>query len=296
MKQIPEALAAHLQGGATTLCHCWRLTRSDGTVLGFTDHDEDIVFGGTEFRAGTGFEGTELETRFGLAVTGSEVTGALSDESISEDDLASGRYDAAKIELFLVNWADVAQRLLLRTGSIGEVRREGGAFTAEIRGLAHQLDQERGRIYSGSCDADLGDARCGFDLDDPDFRGEGSVAALRGNAFFAANGLGDFESDWFSRGKLVWASGANEGLIAEVKAHLNEGGEVTLNLWQLPPHAIAEGDTFVVGAGCDKRFETCREKFANAINFRGFPHLPGNDFVLRYAVPGEPGNDGKVVR
>ena len=62
------------------------------------------------------------------------------------------------------------------------------------------------------------------------------------------------------------------------------------------PKPLAPGDTFVVTAGCDKRFETCTSKFANALNFRGFPHLPGNDFVVAYAVPGEPGNDGTPVR
>ena len=58
------------------------------------------------------------------------------------------------------------------------------------------------------------------------------------------------------------------------------------------PEPIAAGDTFVVTAGCDKRFATCRDRFDNVVNFRGFPHIPGNDFVMRYAVPGEPGNDG----
>jgi uncharacterized phage protein (TIGR02218 family) len=52
------------------------------------------------------------------------------------------------------------------------------------------------------------------------------------------------------------------------------------------------GDAFRIAAGCDKRFSTCREKFANAVNFRGFPHMPGNDFVLRVARQGEPGMDG----
>src|SRR5512138_1652685 len=133
MRSLPPALTAHLASGATTLCRCWRLTRRDGTVQGFTDHDENLTFDGTEFRAGTGFEGSELEARFGLAVTGTEVHGALHDESLNEADLAAGRYDDAKVEHFLVNWSDAAQRVLLRTGHLGEVRREGAAFAAEVR-------------------------------------------------------------------------------------------------------------------------------------------------------------------
>ena len=49
---------------------------------------------------------------------------------------------------------------------------------------------------------------------------------------------------------------------------------------------IAAGDTFAVTAGCDKQFATCRAKFANAVNFRGFPHMPGNDFVAAYPRAG----------
>lgn len=296
MRTLPPALADHLATGATTLCRCWRLARRDQAVQGFTDHDEDLVFDGTTFRAGTGFEGTELEARFGLAVTGTEIHGALSGESLNEADLAAGRYDDAKVELFLVNWADVEQRLLLRTGHLGEVRREGAAFAAEVRGLAARLNEERGRIFAATCDANLGDARCGVDLDDPAFRGEGSVLEVEGASLVRVAGLDVFEDGWFTRGKLTFSAGRNAGLSVEVKEHRAEAGEVRLALWQQMPEPLAEGDLFAVTAGCDKRFETCRAKFANAVNFRGFPHMPGNDFVVAYTVPGEPGHDGTPAR
>lgn len=296
MRNVPAGLAAYLAGGATTLCNCWRITRKDGLVLGFTNHDENLIFEDTLFRAGTGFEGTEVETRFGLAATGSELHGALSDESISENDLTCGKYDAARVELFLVDWSNVENRILQRSGDIGEIRREGAAFAVEIRGLAHQLDQENGRIFAGPCDADLGDARCRIDLGDPSYRAEGEVAAAQGSALFSVSGLDEFEADWFTRGKFVWTSGANEGHAVEVKSHRNEDDAATISLWQTPPNPVSAGDSFVVTAGCDKRFQTCRGKFANALNFRGFPHLPGNDFVASYAVPGEPGHDGEPIR
>lgn len=296
MRNVPSGLAVHLATGATTLCNCWKVSRRDGVVLGFTDHDEDLSFDGVLFRAGTGFEGSEVEARFGLAATGSELHGALSDDTISESDLASGKFDAARVELFLVDWTSPANRMLLRSGDIGEVRREGAAFAAEIRGLSHQLDQEHGRIYAASCDADLGDVRCAIGLSNPAYRAEASIAGIEGVSLFAVEGIGSFADEWFSRGRLVWASGANAGLGVEVKSHRLHGGVATLSLWQVPPHAVSVGDTFAVTAGCDKRFETCRDKFANAINFRGFPHLPGNDFVTSYAVPGEPGHDGSVLR
>jgi uncharacterized phage protein (TIGR02218 family) len=289
-------LAEHLASGVTTTCRCWRLTRRDGTVQGFTDHDEDLRFDGTVFRAGSGFEGSELEERFGLAVTGTEIHGALANDSISEQDLDAGRYDDAKVELFLVNWNEVEQRLLLRAGNLGEVRREGGAFAAEVRGISARLNEERGRIYGATCDADLGDTRCSFDISAPEFRGEGTVLGVDGASLIRVSGLDSFADGWFTRGKLTFISGANAGLDIEVKEHRLEGGEVRVALWQRLPEPIADGDLFVVTAGCDKRFETCRSKFSNAVNFRGFPTLPGNDFVAGYAVSGEPGHDGSVLR
>jgi len=296
MRNISTGLAGHLASGATTLCRCWRVTRRDGVVQGFTDHDENLAFDSTTFRAGTGFEGSEIEARLGFAVTGTELHGALSSETLSEDDLAAGRYDDAKIELYLVDWTEVENRLLLRTGNLGEVRREDSAFSAEVRGIASRLDEEKGRIFAASCDADLGDARCKIDLTDSAYRGEGTIVALEGTSIFAAIGLDTFIDGWFTQGRLQWTSGANAGLAIEVKEHRSNNDGVRLSLWQKMPAPLAAGDAFIITAGCDKRFATCSEKFSNALNFRGFPHLPGNDFVVAYAVPGEPGNDGSVIR
>jgi uncharacterized phage protein (TIGR02218 family) len=291
MRTIPPALQAKLDSGVTTLARCWRIERHDGEVLGFTDHDNDIVLDGLTCRAGTGFTGSEATAGFGLAVTGSEISGALSDDTLSEADLAAGRYDAAAIEIHLVDWSDPSLHVLIAKGTLGEVRREGHAFAAELRSLADRLNEESGRRYTATCSADLGDSRCGIDLESGTFRGTGAVGALGGVSRFTTSGLDGYDSGWFDAGRLVWQSGANEGLAVEVKQHVQDGG-VTLVLWQAMPEPIGEGDTFVVTAGCDKRFDTCRARFDNAVNFRGFPHIPGNDFITRYAVSGEPGNDG----
>jgi len=160
MRELPAELAAHLAGETTTLCHCWRATRHDGAVLGFTDHDEDLSFDGTLFRASTGLEAAEASASFGFATGGGEVAGALGSDSLTETELAAGSWDSAKVETFLVNWREPSQRLRLRIGEIGEVRREGAAFTAELRSMAHRLEAKRGRLYTALCDANLGDARC----------------------------------------------------------------------------------------------------------------------------------------
>ncbi len=296
MKTIPSALQAKLASGVTTLCRCWKITRRDGVVQGFTDHDDDVMRGGVTFRAGTGLDGSDATQKFGLAVDGSEISGALSADSLNEDDLAAGRYDAAAVEVWLVDWCEPSLGVLLAKGALGEVRREGAAFNAELRGLSHRLAEESGRLYTASCSADLGDARCGVDLSDPAYCGEGNVVALQATSTFTASGLGDFADGWFTGGRLQFTGGGNAGQAVEVKRHRVESGVVIFDLWQAMPETIAAGDAFVVTAGCDKRFDTCVTRFANALNFRGFPHIPGNDFVMRYPVQGEPGNDGSSLQ
>jgi uncharacterized phage protein (TIGR02218 family) len=296
MRSISAALQDKLDSGATTLCRCWLITRSDGIPQGFTDHDEDVVFDTTTCRAGSGLSGSEAAQTLGLAVDASEISGALADDTLNEAELAAGRYDAASVELWLVDWSEPALRVLLAKGTLGEVRREGNAFTAEVRGLSQRLAEDSGRLYTTTCSADLGDARCKVDLDDPAFRGSGVVAAVAATSSFTVTGLDAFDDGWFSAGKLTFTGGANAGLSVEVKSHSKSGGVVTIDLWQAMPEPIAAGDTFAVTAGCDKRVATCHDKFDNVINFRGFPHIPGNDFVLRYPVQGEPGNDGSSLQ
>ena len=159
-------MTAHLHTGATTLCWCWRLTRRDGIVQGFTDHDRPLSFDGTKFEAAAGFTASEM-TRLSSA-SASTISRCrapfhrnASPKPISRPASTTTR----KVEIFRVNWAATEQRVLMRSGILGEVRRAGTAFTAEVRGLTHYLQQPKGRLYQYACDADLGDARCSVDLD-----------------------------------------------------------------------------------------------------------------------------------
>ncbi len=284
MKRLSAELSAHLASGTTTLAWCWRLTRRDGARLGFTDHDRDIVFDGTTFEAAAGFEASEVKDALGLAVANLEVQGALSSGRLEEGDLAAGVYDDARVEIFRVNWAAPGQRVLMRAGSLGEVRRAGSAFSAEVRGLAHYLQQPKGRLFQYTCDADLGDARCGVSLSSPLYHGTGAVLAAVSERRFTASALAGFADGWFTRGLLRFTSGAANGQAIEVKRHGVSAAGVELELWAPARGPLSAGQTFTVTAGCDRHIETCRARFANAVNFRGFPGMPGNDFVTRRAT------------
>lgn len=282
MKELPVGLDAHLKSGATTLCWCWRLTRRDGMQLGFTDHDRALAFDGTTFEAEAGFDAGDISASVGLSVDNLEVGGAITSERLAEMDLGGGLYDDARVEIFRVNWQAPDERVLMRAGSLGEVKRSGKAFTAEIRGISHYLQQPKGRLFQFACDTDLGSAACGIDLTSPAYRATGQVEEIRSARTFRVALSDSFDAGWFERGLATITNGAAAGFAAEVRAHAVTGGKVWLTLWSAPVVHIAVGDTFLVTAGCDKQFGTCRDRFANAVNFRGFPHMPGNDFVTRY--------------
>lgn len=195
MKTLPAGFQAHLDSGTTTLAWCWRLQRRDGAVFGFTDHDRPLTFAGTSFEPETGFAASEIRSLCDLSVDAQDVQGALRSDRITETDIADGLWDNAAVEVWLVNWQAVSQRVLMRRGSIGEIRRGRHAFTAEVRALAHLLNQPVGRTFQYFCDATLGDARCGVNLTGPLYRGTGAATATVGDRrFTVAAGLGGFAS------------------------------------------------------------------------------------------------------
>jgi len=290
------SLAEHLASGATTVARAWTVERRDGVVLGFTDHDRDLSFDGVVFRASTGLTAQALEQTTGLSVDNNEAVGALSDAAISERDILAGRYDDARVSLWWVNWADVSERELRFRGRLGEVVRAGGAFRAELRGLAEPLSRPQGRVYQAPCSAVLGDAACGVDLGQPGLMREVALAEVGpdGERFRVAPMPGAAPG-WFDKGRLEVLGGPAAGLSGLVKADRLRADGREIVLWQRLGIDPRPGDLVRLVAGCDKRLETCRTRFDNLLNFRGFPHVPGEDWLMAVPRSGA-ANDGGSLK
>lgn len=289
------SLAEHLETGATTVARAWALTRNDGVEMGFTDHDRDLTFDGILFRASSGMTARTLQQTTGLSVDNSEAMGALSASAIAESDILAGRYDGAGLRLWWVNWADVSQRQLRFSGALGEVKRAGGAFRAELRGLSEVLGRPLGRVYQPACSAELGDGSCGFDLSQPGFSVDVPVEEAKDGDHFTLAALTGYPARWFEKGRLDVLTGAAAGLSGAIKSDRLDGLSRTVVLWQRLGLAAAPGDLVRLTAGCDKSAGTCQQKFQNLLNFRGFPHIPGDDWMM--AVPRAGGlNDGGSLK
>lgn len=286
------SLIDHLATGTTTIARAWALTRDDGVELGFTDHDRDLEFEGVSFRADAGLSARALEQVTGLAVDNSEAVGALRDAGLREDDIMAGRYDGAGLRIWEVNWAAPEQRRLIFRGSLGEITRAGGAFRAELRGLSEALGQPGGRIYHAACSASLGDAACGFDLATPGYFAEVPLLEARDGVHLHVAPIESVSPGWFAGGRVIVQSGQALGLSRHIREDRLVGEARVLTLWDGLRAPLWPGDLLRVEVGCDKQAGTCRMKFDNFLNFRGFPHIPGEDWMTAYPKAGKANRGG----
>ena len=387
----------------TTLTTCWKITREDATVQGYTDHNKGLTVSAQLYKASVGYVPSAIRATADLAVDNMEVMGILSDADIKEADLLAGLYDFAKVEVFTVDWDNVAGGIVQRliTGRLGGVTVEDGQYKAELFGLSQQMQKGIGEVYAAACQADLGDSRCGIELlpadwvADTDYalgdevsassydarryvatvpgtsndtEGEPTWDTTTGNTttevestVWAAttvyalgkavrptvdNGyayecttpgtsggsqptwptnVGATEADgtvvwtcrayveWtcadartknftvtgvtdtriftdsarteanaeFDGGLVTWLTGNNAGYTMDCKKYTLTSPTTTIELHEPMPFTIQVGDTGTITQGCDKSATTCKNTFSNLVNFRGFPHVPGQQKLLQ---------------
>jgi uncharacterized phage protein (TIGR02218 family) len=278
MKIVSDALQTHLGNEVTSLSYCWRLNRRDGTVLGFTNHDRNIAYEGVTYHASGGFTPTAIENATGLSIDNMDIEGMLNSTQITEVDIMAGRYDFAEISLFMLNTQDTSQGVLqLRSGWLGEVKMQEGQFVAEVRGLTQRLSQTIGELFSVTCRASFGDARCKIDSAEHTVSGTVSFAHSR---LWVQDSARTEVAGTYNNGLLHFTSGANSGTSIEVQEY-REGGQVVL-AFALPFDA-QPGDGYQLTRGCNKTARMCQRTYDNIANFRGEPHVPGLDRMLETA-------------
>ena len=260
----------------TTLAFGWRLERSDGVTLGFTSHDKDVLHDGLLLRASPGLKPTTIVESLGLENDGLDVNGAIASDSIRQDDLSAGRWDAAYLEIFLFDWQDPEAELrLLACGELGSVSFSGEAFEAEFLGLKTAFDLSIVPQTSPTCRASFCDAACG--LNPLKFRHIAYLNRVEDHRIFLDGEL-PFVAHSFAYGRLRILSGRHCGRAFDIIGNDAESFVIS----PFPRGGIESGARIEIVEGCDKQIATCAMRFGNAVNFRGEPYLPGNDLLTRY--------------
>lgn len=290
MKTLSPELLAHKRGEVTTLCQLMLVRTTDATTYGFTDLDIDITYddgdGPVLYEASQGFTPSALSAQGGLSIDNADLTGfALVDSGITEDTVRSGKLDYAEVRFYQVNYADLSMgHEWMGRGTLGEVVVADGIYKAEFRGMAQPLKQSVCDLYSLTCRAQYGDAKCGKTLEWTN----GTVTAAGSDPLseFTSTDL-DQPDDYFVPGVVEWLTGPNVGKPIEVTGFA-AGGAVQLLLPYYFP--IEVGHTFRIRFDCNKRSDETGCKDVRrwgpdnwALHFRGEPLIPISDAVQ---IPG----------
>jgi uncharacterized phage protein (TIGR02218 family) len=278
--QLPSHLDGLLNDRVHRFATLWRLTRKDGNVLRFTNHDAGITYASQFYTPMGAISSTAKQKIEGLRDRNLDFNGALTSDAITYNDLIAGKYRQAKIEEYLVDWrypwADPFASyvyFIVNTTFTGEI------WQAQVEGLTHRLKQQVGRVYGRTCDVHaFGDSRCNVAGGEAAYTSSGSVTGVNVSRR-DFNTTVSQPTNYFKYGYVKWTSGLNTGLTMEVNKSYGTAGRLTL--WLPMPYDVAVGDTFNVVAGCDRLIGTCFEKFDNVANFRGFPTIPGTDAMLK---------------
>ncbi len=255
---------------------CWKLTRIDGVIVGFTAHDKILNLSDGSYVPLPGLESSSLSASSSLDIDNLDFSAALNHAAISRRDVIAGRYDGARVEIFLADWqTPAAPRLHLSRLTIGDVDFSGSVLKAEAHGETEMLEKSLIETLSPECRASLGDARCKVAL--RQFSRVRSIVGFGAESALTVNGV-EPEADYYAYGTARIISGDNTGFESRIVS--SAGDAITLE--DRAPFAINTGTLIQLTAGCDKRFSSCAVKFNNRYNFRGEPFVPGVDALLRY--------------
>ncbi|WP_299347651.1 DUF2163 domain-containing protein [uncultured Maritalea sp.] len=294
MKKLDAAFEAHIKSGATTLCNCWLMTKRNDQVLGFTDHDQLLEFDGYEFYPTAGFSPSATVQKGESAIDTSDVMGWLDDDRISPLHIRDGQFAGATVDTFKVNWRDTSIRHHFRRDFIGEVSEKDGVFRAELRSQHIALNQVRGKLYQRTCNASFGDVDCGVDALSLDHSSTCTIEQIIGVNEIVVSGLQGRANGFADGGQIKWLTGERRNRALQILRHIVGDPNHSLFVDETDNELAQVGDTVRVTVGCDKHFSTCKAKFSNHLNFRGFPHIPGEAFILKYPSADNP-LDGRVL-
>lgn len=277
MRSASVGLTADIAASTTTLCRLWRVTRRDGTVLRFTDLDQAVVFSGDTYRADLSFTCSSIFTSTSLAnAQNVTIRFVMDDTGITESDLRQRKWDAAVAEVMLINYQNTANGVIhLFKGTFGQLKLSDKKV-AEVEivpfGAASVQALGGSEVYSPTCRASLGDARCTINIEA--LKVAITVATVTSLTFTAS--AATQADNYYAQGFVKWVTGDNAGTSSLVTASDQSDTSVTLQSVTKP---IQVGDTGFLYPGCDKLPTTCRDKFANLVNLRAEPQVPSGDLL-----------------
>ena len=281
MKTVPASITTELNKKVTTLARIIEIHRLDGVNLYYTDFQKDLVVNGVTFEARAGVITSSSNDTENVQVPNMMFKSLLDSSAIAEVDIIAGRYDDATIRFGIVDYlaAPTNDFLTFFQGFVGKIKKGDNTFEMEVLGDKQKYLRQYGRRHNETCDVELfGGTRCGVNAATYTF--SGTITASTDNKTFSGNT--SQVDGYFDNGVITMTSGENIGIPREIYTHLNGDNFVLTEGYAFQPQI---GDTYDAVSGCDRRASTCKTKFNNLINFRGFAATndAGNDVAI---IPG----------
>jgi len=278
MKTIADDLKTSFEQNTTNIVKCWKITLNDESIEGFTTNSEDFSYNDVIYNSFSSGDLKDIKSNLDIEEDIFEFSNIISSDLITINDILAGKYDNATIEIFLIdiNNKDNGEIILLN-GTISDIECKDNTFIAKVKGLKDKINKTIGEVYSPLCRCSFCDEKCG--LDKSNFTFLGTITNVTDAVTFITTDetILNQSDGYFDNGIIEFTSGNNNGQKMEIKQYANGTFLLALNL----PQELSVGDTFNVIAGCDKQFSTCCDTFSNAVNFRGEPHLPGIEILLK---------------
>lgn len=282
---MPRFISARMQEklnrANAVWAYCTRVTRTDGRVLRFTSWPFSLTVAGELFEPQDTVNAAALGAKEGVSLQETEVTGVLSSDRITEEDLYAGRFRGALVYQFRVDPTDLDAGILTPISFIiGEVEYDYELWRAELQSSLYVLDRAIGGIVSKQCSAVFGGPRCRRDLGDVTYTDVLTAAVTDPRKEFRAQladipgGLAD---DFFRHGVVEWTSGDNLGEKSPIRSYQDVDRRFVL--MRKTKFDIGVNDTFTVISGCDHSVAACTS-YNNLLNYQGEPDVPGPDRIL----------------
>ncbi len=290
-RTVPALLLNVINSQMPTLATLVKVTRTDGQVFGFTSCDRDLTVAGVFYERQSAISPSVIQNTVGSGVDNSEFGGLLDSNRITTTDILAGVWDNAVMEMAICDYTTPANgKMIVMTGTMGEVTIQDGQYTAEFRSLMQRLQQEIIDLTQATCRvAAFGDFQCAA----------GGLIGTHPLSFYQRAGLTiasivtqasvfhvavTDSTGFFDYGKITMTSGANNGISREVKSSPVSAGTATITVQEAFPFALVIGDTLTLESGCDRLYSTCVNKFQNQVNVRAEPSVPGTDQLLKRGI------------
>ncbi|HJD56912.1 MULTISPECIES: DUF2163 domain-containing protein [unclassified Candidatus Tisiphia] len=250
---IDNSIAVH------NFTYCFHITLQDGLELYLTESDKSLSIDGIRFMPNSGITLKE-------GVFNDSAQNYIILEGVFENNGVEQHYDLtqAMVRIY-TSCADSYKHFVTYCCSL---------YTKRDLDFTLRLEPNMGynqsllQSFSKKCRANFGDLKC--KIDKTVYSQIYNIQEIFGRTIVISDI--DKESGYFNYGDAILANGQFYSKI------ISHSGNVII-LDQLIPDSMKCNKTVDLTIGCDKNFITCCNKFNNAVNFRGEPLIPDDNFI-----------------